>query len=54
MGGYWKRTGSRLWLPSEFEEQGIMKDDKEKLEDILAKWIETECSEVSWANLMEY
>ena len=33
--------------------QGVQKSDEDKLEAVLHKWIESQCSEVSWDNLIQ-
>lgn len=51
----WRRIGRGLGIKYDYLEQLFSRkpDDEDKLEDALHKWIESQCSDVSWANLYD-
>ena len=53
----WYKIGVGLKVDYNFRQSqlkvGIMTNDLERLETVLNKWIESECSEVSWNHLIQ-
>ena len=53
----WYKIGVGLKVDHDFRQcqlkKGIMTSDLERLEAVLNKWIESECSEVSWNHLIK-
>ena len=52
----WDAVGRKLNVPKNYREglkRNISRTNEDKLEYILEKWIESECSEVSWKHLIE-
>lgn len=53
----WDRIGRGLNVGHDYRQslfrQGVMLDDDGKLESVLAKWIESQCSATTWEHLFQ-